>query len=340
MQWLWLPVVDFYLRRSHDRNCISETQNKRKRTFYTSFFIAKEHRLKIARWFDRCIICLRTNCMFTNEHVIPSSIGGILQCDFLCFDCNSKFGHTFDATAKSDPAIRQAIAELQTELPSLYRSIENGQKHLISTNAGQIIGRYRDGEIVHGGSKLADGTLLVPDDKTKQHLTNMLKRSGSGDAGVDTALARYQSAPFDVGVVVSDGIALTRREASHVGPDLTNSKPIDPLVVVKVAYEFSVLVLGEGILEPRFNEIRRCLIENDNSSNAFNVEPLEADKFDTFHGIAFEGNLPHATIQVRLFGKLAYRIHLFGIGFDQKPINYTQDLKTGKDEIRWSTTSP
>jgi HNH endonuclease len=296
--------------------------------------------LKVQRWLDRCIICLKTEREFTNEHVIPESLGGILQCDFLCKDCNSKLGGTFEAKAKCDPAVRRAISALQTELPALYASIEKGQSHLLATKAGQISGRYRDGEVLHNGTTLADGTLLVPDSKTQFHLTNMLKRQGSEDADVAAALERYKSAPFEVKVPISDGIAIIKRESSYVGPDFTNSKPIDPLVVLKVAYEFSVLVMGAGILEPRFNEIRRCLIENDNSSNAFNVEPLEADKFDTFHGIAFEGNLPHATIQVRLFGKLAYRTHLFGRGFDQKPISYTQDLKTGKDEIRWSTTSP
>jgi HNH endonuclease len=286
--------------------------------------------LKVERWLDHCVICLKTGCEFTNEHVIPNSLGGNLQCDFLCKDCNSNIGRTFEANA---------IAALQTELPSLYASIETGQSHILSTNAGQISGRYRDGEIVHSGTELADGSLLVPDNKTVHHLTNMLKRKGSGDADVAAALARYQSAPFEVKIPVSDGITIIKREASYVGPDLTNSKALDPLVVLKIAYEFSVLVMGAEILTPQFDAIRRCLNENDSSSEAIKVEPLEAGKFDTFHGIAFEGNKPHSTIQVRLFGKLAYRVHLFGLGFRLEPITYTQDLKTGEDELRWSTIS-
>jgi hypothetical protein len=295
--------------------------------------------LKVPRWLDHCIICLKSNCAFTNEHVIPDSLGGILQCDFLCSDCNSKFGHTFEANAKCDPAIRRAIAALQTELPSLHASIEKQQSHLISTNAGQISGRYRDEQVVHGVTKLADGSLLVPDHTTKCHLIKMLERKSSGDSEIAAALKKYDSAPFELAVPVSDDITIIKREASHVEPDLTNSKPIDPLVVLKIAYEFSVLVMGAEILERRFNEIRRCLKEGDSSSEAFKVETLEADKFDTFHGIAFEENKPHSTIQVRLFGKLAYRVHLLGIGFSLNPITYTQDLKTGEDGLRWSSTS-
>jgi hypothetical protein len=296
--------------------------------------------LKVPRWLDRCIICLKSNCNFTKEHIIPKSIGGNLQCDFLCKDCNSNFGRTFEAKANCDPAVRRAIAALKTELPSLYASIEKAQSHLLATNVGQISGRYQDGEVVHHGTTLADGTLLVPDSMTKVHLTKMLKRKGSEDADVAAALTRYRSAEFEVEVPMPHGIAIIKRETTYVGPDFTDSKPLDPLVVLKIAYEFSVLVMGAGILEPRFNEIRRCLKENDNSSKAFKIESLEAVKFNTFHGIVFEGNRPHATIQVRLFGKLAYRVQLFGHSFNLKPINYTQDLKTGEDEIRWSSTSP
>jgi HNH endonuclease len=302
--------------------------------------------LIVPRWLDRCINCLKTECEFTmdneftNDHVIPESLGVILQCDFLCKDCNSKFGHSFEAKARCDPAVRRAIAALKTRLPSLYASIENGQSHLLATKAGQISGRYQDGEIVHHGRKLADGTLLVPDSKTEVHLTKMLRRKGSNDAVVAEVLARYRSAEFEVKVPMSDGTAVIKRETSYVGPDFTNSKSLDPLVALKIAYEFSVLVMGARILESRFDEFRRCLRENDNSSEAFKVQPLEADKFDTFHGIAFEGNRPHATIQVRLFGKLAYRVQLLSIGFELKPIKYTQDLKTGEDEFKWSSTIP
>jgi hypothetical protein len=309
----------------------------------SDFFFLQDSLMKIPRWLDCCIICLKTEHEFTiengfsNEHVIPECLGGDLQCDFLCKDCNSKFGHTFEAKAQSDPAVRRAIAALQTDLPALYASIEKGQSHLLATKAGILSGRYQDGEIVPDSKTLADGTLLVPDSKTEYHVTNMMKRKGSKDADIAAALSRYRSAPSEIEVLIPHNRPLTRLTPSYMGPDFTNSKSLDSLVVLKIAYEFSVLIIGEGILDPRFNDIRRCLKENENSSKSFNVETLEASKFEAFHGIEFEGNKPHATIQVRLFGKLAYRVQLTGISFDQKPIQYTQDLKTGADEIKWSS---
>jgi hypothetical protein len=38
------------------------------------------------------------------------------------------------------------------------------------------------------------------------------------------------------------------------------------------------------------------------------VERLEAKEYAPFHGVCFEGNDPYTKIQVRLFGKLSYRV--------------------------------
>jgi hypothetical protein len=48
-----------------------------------------------------------------------------------------------------------------------------------------------------------------------------------------------------------------------------------------------------------------------------------------FHGLCFEGNDPYARIQVRLFGRLAFRIHLLHLALEAPKIVYTHDLKTG-----------
>lgn len=65
-------------------------------------------------------------------------------------------------------------------------------------------------------------------------------------------------------------------------------------------------------------------------SNAFHLEVLEAKKAAAFHGIAFEGNVPCATFQIRLFGKPAYRVQLKRLEVQFKPIAYTHDLGSGK----------
>ena len=67
----------------------------------------------------------------SEEHVIPSSLAGDLKCDFVCKPCNDFFGSTFEAKAKTDPAIRLAVANLHEELPAaIYQRIEDGQSGL------------------------------------------------------------------------------------------------------------------------------------------------------------------------------------------------------------------
>ena len=65
---------------------------------------------------DRCIICLANDAL-TEEHVIPEALGGDLTCYFLCKPCNDVFGSSFEAKAKTDPAIRIAVRNLRSEIP-------------------------------------------------------------------------------------------------------------------------------------------------------------------------------------------------------------------------------
>lgn len=211
---------------------------------------------------DRCISCLRSPPFedgegLTKEHVIPRSLGGILQSEFLCRKCNKEYGHTFERNARRDPAIRRAIFDLKCELPELYRKIEKDQPQVQSAN---------------------------------------------GD----------------------------------MRPDLTQGETLTPLVSLKIAYQFAVLSFGGPMLandNPALREIRRSLIQCDEGAPVFNVQEMIArDRTPRpFHGIAFEGNDPHAVIQVRLFGYLAYRVHFPNLAIQKEPFGYTHTLDDGRE---------
>ncbi len=123
----------------------------------------------------------------------------------------------------------------------------------------------------------------------------------------------------------------------EIGPDFTSGETLTPLVALKTAYEFSVLSFGAAMLEdkPPLNDIRRTLLEGDASSPCFNVEAMitQDRTYEPFHGIAFEGNKPHAVIQVRLFGSLAYRVHFTALAIDFRPFGYCHDLNTGEEAM-------
>ena len=53
------------------------------------------------------MVCPNTGPL-SEEHIIPSSIGGRLTANIICKNCNDRFGRLIEAKLKDDPAIRLA----------------------------------------------------------------------------------------------------------------------------------------------------------------------------------------------------------------------------------------
>lgn len=121
--------------------------------------------------------------------------------------------------------------------------------------------------------------------------------------------------------------------AEHEGAELRAGVHLSPLVPLKIAYEFAVLIMGLPLLkqQQQLDEIGEALVARNRTSSAFKVEELMAKDYHPIHGIMLEGSNPHVVMQVRLFGRLAYRVHFRRLAFDMKPLAYTHDLSTGKE---------
>lgn len=158
-----------------------------------------------------------------------------------------------------------------------------------------------------------------------------MRAEGLCNAEIDRAIARYMAAEPGKIVDMSSRWAAKKLTAHLAGPDL-RAASVETMLFVKIAYEFAALLVGQAIYSntPQLVEIRGVLQNKQPDSDAFDIEILMAEEAAPFHGIAFEGNSPHATFQVRLFGKLAYRVHLKRLAIDHKPIAYTHDLKSGE----------
>src|SRR4029453_3336455 len=80
---------------------------------------------------ERCVVCLQPQDRgLTNAHVIPQAVGGKLAVKNICADCNSRLGATAEAGLKSDPRIRVAIEDLQTQIPALAATMRAGQEFI------------------------------------------------------------------------------------------------------------------------------------------------------------------------------------------------------------------
>ena len=53
-----------------------------------------------------------------------------------------------------------------------------------------------------------------------------------------------------------------------------------------------------------------------------------------FHGIVFEGNNPHAQVQIRLFGWLAFRVHFKRLKVHALRCAYTHFLDKNIEDLR------
>jgi hypothetical protein len=294
----------------------------------------------LPRTADRCIVCLReppfaNGFGFSEEHIIPAALGGVLTCEFLCKKCNDAFGATFEAKAKTDPAIRNAIRHLRDQLPELHASMENGQAYRIRTDVGDLPGVFRGREIKGRTKRLEDGSLMASSDETEPHLRGIMQKKGHTPEQIAAALEKLKLGPEETQIELAPDFYVIKRMAFDGGPDFAEGESLKPLVSLKIAYEFAVLSFGPPVLvdNPALNEIRRTLHECDAESLPCRVDSLVARdrKYQPIHGIAFEGNHPHATIQVRLFGYLAYRVHFPSLCFDHKPFAYTHYLDTGEE---------
>jgi hypothetical protein len=149
----------------------------------------------IERSAECCIACLAEppfadGVGFTEEHIIPEALGGILTSNCLCKDCNSHFGATFEGRAKSDPAIRIAIYQLRHKLPALYAAMEQAQPYRIKTAVGIVSAHFRGGEIKGSTVKLADGSLMSSPEQTEATLRRLMQKQGCSADYIEDAVKR------------------------------------------------------------------------------------------------------------------------------------------------------
>lgn len=291
--------------------------------------MSTERQIKEVPWpGDACIICLNAGEL-SLEHVVPDALHGGLASKFLCRDCNSFFGHAIDAAAKSDPAIRNAARALEKQVPNLVADIEEGQRYLIHTDVAMLHGQMKSGEIRGTWHHVPDGSSIAPEDIAIESLRGRMQAEGLSAEKIESAIARYVAAEPGEIVDMSPTWAAKKLVAHLAGPDL-RAPTADPLLFVKIAFEFTALLIGRAIYarSPQLDELRDVLKNLRRDSDAFHVEMLTAKEAAAFHGIAFEGNAPHAIFQIRLFGKPAYRVRLKRLAVQHKPIAYTHDLET------------
>lgn len=253
---------------------------------------------------------------------------------FLCKSCNSRLGHRTEGKARTDPTVRLLAVRLGTQLPKLASRLSEGQTYTSVGPGPKSTGYIKKGAFVVHSKRLGDGSLLQPTPIAQESLKKMLIRKGASNSSIANALKILEAAPENKRVSLSHGIEVVKWSVTGLHPSL-DGPLLDHVVVLKCAYEFLALHVGTGIYQenPALNAIRLLLREGRVDSKHVEVERLQAQEARPFHGIVFEGNRPYAKVQIRLFGQLAFRVHLKHLAIAGGRGMYTHDLATNEEHV-------
>lgn len=243
-------------------------------------------------------------------------------------------GHLFEGQAKADPTIRLLVSKLTASIPALAARLSEGQPYVSSGPGGMSLGYLRGGEYITQSRKLDDGSLIQHTPEAAKSIRRMLERAGSDATTIAESLRRLESAPENTRVTVADGLEVVKWSIERIEPAL-DGPLLSQLAPLKTAYEFLALHLNGAIYEdvPALSAARSALRGGAVDTTHLLVERLHASTSRPLHGIVFEGNAPYATVQVRFFGQLAFRVHFKTIAVGGPRFVYTHDLESNTEHI-------
>ncbi|MDQ0568355.1 hypothetical protein QFZ42_000189 [Variovorax paradoxus] len=274
------------------------------------------------------------------EHLIPEALGGRLTSRLLCRACNSRIGHQAESQAEADPTIRSLVAKLARAIPRLAGQFAEGQRYVSTGPGGASPGYVKGGEFFVSSTKLDDGSLIQSTPQAVKTLQKLLARDNHAAVDVAQALRRFADAPENTRLEITPAIEVIKWRIDGIQPAL-DGPLLNLLVPIKSAYEFLALHLNTAICvnAPGLRAIRAALMGAPIDPVHVVVDRLQAPEAKPFHGLLFEGNHPYATVQVRYFGQLAFRVHFRTLSVDGPQFVYTHDLATNCEEIATSTNT-
>jgi HNH endonuclease len=284
---------------------------------------------------SQCIFCLEIGDM-TSEHVIPAALLGKLESKFLCRNCNSFFGRSFEATARADPIVVSAVKTLEKLNSNLAATLLENQKVILGGQDGRRRGQIKNGVAQVRTQTLHDGSIITPSTAAKPHIVRLLQRDGHSPSVIEGALTAVSEAPLNQRISISPEIDVITWSTENFKLDMSAMNPMHPLVPAKIAYEFLAGHLGEQVYNENvvLDDIRSMFSNGAISDNVVIVERLYAENNVLFHGICFEGNSPNATVLIRLFGTLAFRVSFKRLAVGGSRFIYTHMIATGEENMR------
>jgi hypothetical protein len=260
--------------------------------------------MRIRSNFKICSICLKEKEL-TFEHIIPKSLGGILESDIQCADCNNKMlGSKLVSKAKRTYTIRLAINSLKNNLPKLFNKIEEGQEyiaHKIDKTTSDAV--LKDGKIKSKAEKGDDGSINVDRQDTEKKLIEILTKEGLSKEEIENKLDEFKNIEVDKPHKLTDSITVIKRK--FISWFQKPSEPyIDERVIALIAYNYLCMVIGDIIIDSRMNFMREFILNGTKTANLIIDQIPYTNKYAPYHKIFSEPGETEIKVTIVLFGPI------------------------------------
>jgi len=291
--------------------------------------------MKVPLTFDRCSICLERKPS-TSEHIIPQSIGGTLEADIQCVDCNSTLGTELVSQARQDPVLRFAILSLKDQLPDLYSSMEDGQRYIAKDVTGKTVrAKLKSGRFQTQAQKRDDGSIILDTRRGEKNIRQILAKERFTVDMIESAIQRLKETPENQKVSLSQSLGAVRWAIESFFPAIEKPE-MSPRLVVLIAYNFLCsLVLNEFAFDRRLDFIRTYIVSGE-PSDRITVQSFTSRRYDCYHRIYPEYAQDETRIKLVSFGWLIYVVHIRGLVCKCPDPAYAEDLRNKRALIAMS----
>ncbi len=260
--------------------------------------------MRIKSNFKICSICLKEKEL-TFEHIIPESLGGFLESDIQCADCNNrKLGSGLVSKAKRTHTIRLAINYLKNNLPKLFESIEEGQEYIAqksdNTTSEAV---FKNGKIKSKAEKANDGSINVDRQDTEKKLREILTKEGLSKENINKNIDEFKNIEVDKPHKLTDSITVIKRKFISWFQKPSESS-MNERVIALIAYNYLCMTIGDVVIDSSMNFIREFILNGTKTNNLIIDQIPYTNKYAPYHKIFYELEETDTKITIILFGSI------------------------------------
>jgi len=269
--------------------------------------------MKFPSGFNKCSVCLSEGKL-TYEHIIPQSLGGFLEVDLQCAKCNNDLlGSKLIPSAKKIYPIRWAIHSLKSELPELFKSIEEGQIYTAKSSDEKISPAFlKNGEIISKAVKVNDSEIKIDKRDTDKNLKGLLKKEGFTDIEIEKKLNEFNMIKVNEPFKISNILTVIKRKFISWHP-VADKVEMDNRIIALIAYNYLCITTGEMIFDDYFDSVREFILKGTTTDNLqFEQFPYNGI-YKPFHKTYRETLEDRTNITIVLFGSIAYVVSFLNL---------------------------